>query len=437
VTGRPDMAVEDTAGPARVSAGSRVRLRPLRQRPGGDGWVIGRIETGDFITVPEVANRVITLLGEDCTVDEVAGRLRAETGTTFAVADFVAALDELGFVAAVDDRARPDKAHPRPSLPWLAPRHVRWLAHPLIPAVVAGFAVAAVAMLVLHPALLPSSRVLVFSRHAGLVIAVNAAIAWTLILIHELAHLAVARAVGAPARITLGTRLQFLAAQTDVSGVWAAPRRTRMTVYLAGMGIDVCVAGSCLLIAGLAGLHGLAGHLLAVAAAETVLGLVGQFMVFMRTDIYFVLQDLTGCANLYADGSAYLRYLGGRAARSIRRAGAAGSDPSQDYPGPRRRAVRLYSVLLLTGTVICLGIEFAVSLPALITLIGHAVAELATTPAAAADGATALAILVGFQVVWASRWQHRHWHQVRSIARHYLPPGKEVRRHGRDLRDVR
>jgi hypothetical protein len=94
-------------------------------------------------------------------------------------------------------------------------------------------------------------------------------------------------------------------------------------------------------------------------------------------------------------------------------------------------------VLLLTGTVICLGIEFAVSLPALITLIGHAVAELSTTPPAAADGAAALAILVGFQVVWASRWQHRHWHQVRSLARHYLPPGKEVRRHGRDLRDVR
>jgi hypothetical protein len=150
-----------------------------------------------------------------------------------------------------------------------------------------------------------------------------------------------------------------------------------------------------------------------------------------------VLQDLTGCANLYADGSAYLRYLSGRAARSIRRASAASADPSQNYPAARGRAVRLYSVLLLTGTAICLGIEFAVSLPALITLIGHAVAELGTTPAAAADGATALAILVGFQVVWASRWHHRHGHQVRSIARQYLPPGKEVRRHGRHLPDVR
>jgi hypothetical protein len=385
----------------------------LRQRPGGDGWVIGRIETGDFITVPEVAHRVIALLEEGCTIDDAANRLRAETGTRFAVVDLVTALDELNFVAAVDDQARVDKAHLRPSLPWLRPEHVRWLAHPLIPTMMAGFAVAAVIMLALHPALLPGYRVLVWSRRAGLVLTANAVIAWTLILVHEIAHLATARASGAPARITLGTRLQFLAAQTDVSGVWAAPRRLRMTVYLAGMGIDVCIAGSCLLIAGLADLHGLAYHLLAVAAAEALLGLLIQFMVFMRTDVYFVLQDLTGCANLYADGSAYLRYLCGRATRGIRRTGTPSADPSQDYPAAQRRAVRLYSALLLTGTAVCLGIEFAVSLPALV---------------ATADGGAALVILLGFQAVWVSRWRHRHWHQVRSISRKYLPRGQEERR---------
>ena len=152
-----------TSAVTRVAGRSRVRLRPAEQRRDRDGWVIGRPETGDFISVPDVAHRVITLLGEGRTVDEVAARLRAETGTRFAVADFVAALDELGFVAAVDDRVREDHADARPSLPWLRPGHVRWLLHPLAPVVVAGFAVAAVVMLALHPALLPSYRVLVWS----------------------------------------------------------------------------------------------------------------------------------------------------------------------------------------------------------------------------------------------------------------------------------
>jgi hypothetical protein len=45
--------------------------------------------------------------------------------------------------------------------------------------------------------------------------------------VHELAHLAAARSLGVPARIGLSTRLFYLVAQTDVSGIWAAPRRAR------------------------------------------------------------------------------------------------------------------------------------------------------------------------------------------------------------------
>jgi hypothetical protein len=179
------MAVDEVPATPGVAGGSRVRLYPLSERRDGEGWVIGRVETGEFITVPDVAQRVIALLGEGYAVDDVMARLRAETGTRFAVADFVAELDGLGFVAAVDDHVRADMSRVRPSLPWLRPTHVRWLLHPLVPLLVAGFAVAAILVLVRHPGFLPSYRVLVWSNRAGLVLAVNAAIAWTIILVHE------------------------------------------------------------------------------------------------------------------------------------------------------------------------------------------------------------------------------------------------------------
>lgn len=399
---------------ATVPGGSRVRLRRLSQRRDGDGWVIGRVEAGDFIAVPDVAHRVLALLGQGHAVDEVAALLRAETGKGFAVGSFVAALDDLGFVSALDDEARPDPAVPKPSLPWLRPAHVRWLLHPAVLVVVAGCAVAIVVLLASHPALIPSYRMLVWSRYAGLVLAVNAAIAWTLVLAHELAHLAVARAAGAPARITISTRLQFLTAQTDVSGVWGSPRRTRMTVYLAGMALNVCVAAACLLVLVAAGPHGLARQLLCVVVAETAIALPVQFMVFMRTDLYFVLQDLTRCANLYADGSAYLRYL----TRRVTGHGAGPNpDPSLDYPPPQRRAVRVYSAVLLTGTAIFLGVELAVSLPALITLIVRAAAELGTSVLVTLDGVVLIAVLLTWQVLWCARWWARHQGQARSLAR--------------------
>jgi putative peptide zinc metalloprotease protein len=421
-----------------VADGSRVRLRRLRERRDGDDWVIGRIETGDFISVPEVAHRVLELLRQGHAISDVTAMLRAETGTTFAVMEFVTALDELGFVAAVDDLDRAASACLRPTLPWLRPGHVRWLLHPLAPSLAAGFAVAAAVMMALHPSLLPSYRMLVWSRHVGLVLAVNAAIAWTIIGIHELAHLAAARAAGVPARITLSTRLQFLAAQTDVSGVWAAPRRTRMTVYLAGMGIDICSAGACLLILGLAQPHGLARDLLAVAAAQTLLALPLQLMVFMRTDVYFVLQDLSGCANLYADGSAYLRYLAGCAARHARRADGSALDPSRAYPPRQRRAIRAYSVILIVGTTACLAVEFAVSLPTLVVLITRAASEIGGALPATIDGTSALAVLLAWQCLWASRWWRRHQHQARPVLRYYLrhARGGELRTYGAHHRDA-
>lgn len=123
-------------------------------------------------------------------------------------------------------------------------------------------------MLAMHPALLPGYRVLVWSPRVGLVLAVNVAIAWLITALHELGHLATARAAGAPARMTLSTRLQFLVAQTDVSGVWAAPRRTRMTVYLAGIAVQVGVAGCCLLVLGAADPPGIVRKLLAVTVTE-------------------------------------------------------------------------------------------------------------------------------------------------------------------------
>jgi putative peptide zinc metalloprotease protein len=400
-----------------VAGSSRVRLRTLSQRRDRDGWVIGRPETGDFVSIPDVAHRVIALLEERLTVDEVTARLRSETGTRFAVADFVAALDDLGFVGSVDDLLREDHADARPSLPWLRPEHVRWLLHPLAPIVAAGFAVASVIMLALHPTLLPSYHVLVWNRRVGLVLAANAAIGWTLVLLHELAHLATARAAGAPSRITLSTRLQFLVAQTDVSGVWGAPRRSRITVYLAGIAANVCLAGAFLLVLGLADPQGAVRSLLAVAVAETALMLATQLMVFMRTDLYFVLQDLTGCANLYADGSAYLRYLGRRIAQAPKPTPTPSPDPSLAYPATQRRAIRLYSVVLLLGTAICLGVEFAVSLPALIVLLVRAVSEIGVTLVTTLDGCVALTILLTWQALWAWRWWRRHLRQVQTLAR--------------------
>jgi putative peptide zinc metalloprotease protein len=407
-----------SSGASPASGGARVALRPLSMRQDGDSWVIGRIETGDFIVVPAVAHRAITLLASAHTLAETAQALKDETGTDIAVADFVASLDDLGFVAAIDGEAREGPAGHRPTLPWLRPQHVRWLLHPVTAWLALAVITAAAVMMIIHPALVPSYRDLVWSRHTGIVLAVNAAIGWSIVWLHEVGHLTTARAAGVPARMSLSTRLQFLAAQTDVSGVWAAPRRIRMTVYLAGITVNLLITASCVLIQDMAGPAGLIRQILAAITLESLLFLPVQLLIFMRTDVYFLIQDLAGCANLYADGSAHVRYLARRAWRGIRPRGQRPPSPTQALPRRERRAVHAYSWLLLSGTTASIAVAACVTLPAGIALAEHAAGEVAAgSPIDTLDGVAALTVVGGFQIIWLRTWWRRHGGQVRAYLR--------------------
>jgi hypothetical protein len=124
-------------------------------------------------------------------------------------------------------------------------------------------------------------------------------------------------------------------------------------------------------------------------------------MVFMRTDLYFVLQDLTRCRDLYGDGVAYTKYA---ARRTLRRTTA--PDPSLELPAHERRAVRVYSVVLVVGTTLCLAFLATVTLPADITLFARAVAHLGPghSPAGRLDATAVVVALGGVHVLWARTW---------------------------------
>src|ERR1700691_283042 len=194
-----------------IPGSSVVRLRPLAMRSDRDEWVIGCVATGEFIIVPPSGHRIVELLAAGHSVDRVTSVVSDETGVRYSVGDFVEELDKLGFVEAVNGQVRHDPDAPAASLPWLSPRHVRWLLHPSLPWAACGAALALSALLLSHPDLAPRYSYLSWGNHPGIALAADAVICWVLVLLHELAHLGTSRAAGAPSRITLGTRLQFLA----------------------------------------------------------------------------------------------------------------------------------------------------------------------------------------------------------------------------------
>jgi hypothetical protein len=84
----------------------------------------------------------------------------------------------------------------------------------------------------------PHVTQLFFLPNPVLSVALLAAIGMPLAMTHELAHWLGARINGVLARITISRGYYMLVAQTDLSALWAVPRRRRFPPLLAGIAWD-------------------------------------------------------------------------------------------------------------------------------------------------------------------------------------------------------
>lgn len=371
---------------------------------------MGRFETRRFVVLPAEGVTALELLSSGCSIEHTAERLSDAAGREFDVLSFVEGLVGLDFVAEVDGQSVPCEAPVPASFPWLRPERVRFALSPVLPVLFGCLMAVAAAVLVTHPELLPSFHDLLWSPAGSVVLAFSVTVGWLLVFVHELAHFAVARATGVQARIRLGTRLQFLVAETDISGIELAPRRHRLTAYLAGMATNLSVTAVAILLARVTSETTTAHRILSAVVVISLLSLPFQFMVFMRTDVYFVLQDLTACRNLYGDGLKYVRYLGNRLHHKIFRRANAAEDPSSDLPAHERRAVRIYSIVLSVGTMLCLAAMATFTLPADLTLIYRAITRLGPNQSMTTnlDAMVVLLILGTLHTLWAVTWWRRH-----------------------------
>lgn len=393
-----------------------LRLHPLTYRDGDDGpddVVVGRPALGEFVELPRVGADAVRLLGEGLAVGVVEERIAERHRVDLDVAELAEALVDLGFVSTVDGVVLPDPADEQPAshLPWLAARHVRWLFGRTATAVWLVVVAATGVTWWRRPELLPAAADFYWTPYVGLAVLVSTAMFSVNASIHELMHLAAARSYGAPARIGFSTRLHYLVVQTDVTAIWAVPRRHRYRVYLAGLRWDsfaVCV--SALLVAH-AGLPPGADRLLAAFTVVVLVSMVVQAQVYLRTDLYYVLMEWLRGRNLYQDGLAYVRHL---ARRVLRRPS---TDPVAHLPARERRGVRAYAVFMACGCVVALGSFAMFGLPILVQGIAGAFGGLLHSGDVLrmVDSALVIAVEGALQVIFVVTFLrvHRHWfHRV-------------------------
>ncbi|MEV0154191.1 hypothetical protein AB0H57_10685 [Micromonospora sp. NPDC050686] len=422
----------ETADPGAAAVGlhSVVRFHALRTRVSDDDpdeVVVGRPEVGVFIELPELGLEAINLLSSGMPVGAAEDLLADRHGVRIDLTELVEDLVQEGFVAEVDHVPVPDPHEPVANhLPWLRSRHVQWLYGLPAKLAYAGLVAATVATVVADPDRIPTFRDFYWTDYVGLAVLVNTVMFSIAATAHEISHLVAARSLGAPARIGFGTRLHHLVLQTDVTAIWTVPRRSRYRVYLSGMLLDTAVVCTTILLVAHAQLPPLADGLLGALAVVMIGSMAGQFRVYMRTDLYFVLLDLLRCRNLFQDGLTYARYLLRRVGHAVAPGKvAAGPDPSQALPARERKAVRIYAVAVVAGSTVALGAFAVYGLPVLmfgaVTAFGAVSRGLTGGGLLSALDAAAIILVEGaLQVLFVRTFLRKHrgrWRWARRSGR--------------------
>lgn len=345
-----------------------------------DAVEVGRPETGVFVSLPVEGVALVRWLAEEVPLDQVSARFRDAYGVDTDVADFVREFAGCGFVESIDGHALVDVLHSEAAtdaphgwrlLADVPPGAVAWLLSSPARVAYALAWVGLVVMLVLRPDLWPSGSEAFLPAGTLANLVALTLLGWSLVFLHELAHLAAVRARGCTGSLDLSHRLHILVAQTDMTSVRVLPRHERNAPYLAGMTFDAIVLLTCLALQAAS----VGSPLPATIAFLAASALLFECALFLRTDLYYVASNVLRVDNLMADSRRWLSILVARIAR--RRP----THDLADVPRRERRMIPWFAVLMVVGASVVLGQFVLLGLPLLVEFVRHAGAGLDASPA--------------------------------------------------------
>jgi hypothetical protein len=369
---------------------TRVRLRPLSLVDEGDEVLVGEPESGTFVSLPAVGGVVLRALQRGASIDETAREAEEFAGEPVDIPGFVETLGELGFLADDDpgvvrpdtDQA-PQRTAPIQGRRWLyglRPELARLLFGRVAWSFYAGCGLFNLAVLLFaYDQLWPRPADDAFAfRDIGLSALVLVPFLTVVVAMHECWHWIAARAVGAPARFGIDRRAVFLVFETDLSRLWTLPRNQRYGPLLAGIAFDSIVLAAVQvarlgLHAGVWSAPGWIAGVLAMWAFALILQLAWQCMIFLRTDLYAVFVNATGCRNLWRIKTLLLRRAFGRLTP------AQAGELAEAHPADVRVG-RWFRWLWLAGFVIVAAWFYAFLVPVFTTMATWAADGLALGP---------------------------------------------------------
>ncbi len=286
---------------------------PLSVQKEGESYYIGNAELDEFYQFPEEGLNIIRMLQGGASVATIETTLAQTSEESIDVREFIDTLLEIGFIHPEAERHRfqesveavrnTDKrlvfrlvfrANPR-----IARMVFSWPSLALYLGIVGYAAYSAIQ----DPQLRLNLEAFYLERNLTLTLVVLLLMYAFTASLHELGHMLAAARQGVDSRLGFSNRLWDIVAEADMTGLLALPREKRYLPMAAGMLVDVfSIAAITLILKWLFANspNGFAIQLLQALALQITISITWQFNIFLRTDVYYLICNYFGYADLNA-----------------------------------------------------------------------------------------------------------------------------------------
>ncbi|WP_462408727.1 hypothetical protein [Neobacillus sp. Marseille-QA0830] len=294
-----------------VTLESHISLVPIEIRKDKKHYIIEDKYSGEFFEMPEICIEAIRLMNQGETLDKIEKKLSCQyPEEEVNLLDFVSQLIDLDLIEEIDGhRVEFNKPKSETSgFLWISPKVGKFFFNKFAYLLYIAVFLLNIILFVIRPSLFPEyTDIFVFD-----VMVLNAilwmAFTFILVLFHEFGHILAMRAVNLPTKLGVGHRLFFVVFETELSSIWKLPSKNRYVLFFAGL----CFDNVILLISLICQMkfgedHKIILGLSSLAVFDIITRIIYQCCIYMKTDLYFVLENVSGCYNLMESANKKIR----------------------------------------------------------------------------------------------------------------------------------
>lgn len=290
---------------------SSVKLRSVIIKQDKKNYIVEDQEAREYYEMPPICIDAIQAIEESKSLERIEESLKQKyPQEDVQIVDFVQQLLEMDLIAELDGQeiyrqlTEDIKTHTN----WIPEKAAKLFFNATSVKIYILLTLFNILVFLTQPQLLPHYRDMIVFDAMMFNILTWIFISFILLMIHEIGHLMAVRAQGLPARLGVGHRLFIVVLETEMTDVWSLPSRKRNLPFLAGICFDQTLLFAALIVQGLfPQATPLLLAIMGVVVIKLFLMMVYQFMFFMKTDIYHVVENVTGCYNLMENSNAWLR----------------------------------------------------------------------------------------------------------------------------------